>query len=206
MNEIKLKGIIKNIEYSHTINNIDFYKANLIVAREDGKEDLINLKFKHFSNPYKENETIELIGNVRTYNHKIEDRNKVDLFVFTYFDKPEEELQSNNEVIIDGQICKKNNLKRTTSGKDVLDFILANHLDNNNQILNTYLPCVVWGKLAKYVDSQLNVGSKIQIKGILQSREYKKKTSENDYELRLCHELKVIEINTLEEKEEIKEK
>lgn len=140
MNKIQLNGIIKNIEYSHHIQDIEFYKANLITRRENGKEDIINLKFKKFSNPYKENQEISLLGNIRTFNRQEEDKNKVELFVFTYFDEAEE--GPNNLAYIDGRICKKNNLRKTTSGKDVLDFILANNIENNGQVLNVYLPCV----------------------------------------------------------------
>ena len=50
MNTIILSGIIKNIQFSHKIDDIEYYKANLLVTRENGKEDLINLKFKKFSN------------------------------------------------------------------------------------------------------------------------------------------------------------
>lgn len=190
MNEIKLKGIIKNIQYSHTINNVDFYKADLIVARKNGIEDLISLKFKQFSNPYNENEEIQLVGNVRTYNHKVDQKNKVDLFVFTYFDKPESDLEENNDIKIDGFICKKTDIKKTNCGKDVLDFILANHLENNGQILNAYLPCVAWGKIAKEMNN-LKISSKITIGGSLQSREYKKFLPNGDYELRICNEILV---------------
>ena len=196
MNKIQLNGIIKNIEYSHYIQDIEFYKANLITRRENGKEDIINLKFKKFSNPYKENQEISLIGNIRTFNRQEEDRNKVELFVFTYFDEAEED--PDNLAYIDGRICKKNNLRKTTSGKDVLDFILANNIENNGQVLNVYLPCVAWGKCAKALD-KLDVGDKILIQGQLQSREYKKKIAEDDYEIRICHELSV---NTFEKVEE----
>lgn len=196
MNKIQLKGILKNIEYSHTINDIEFYKANLIVKRENmNKEDIISLKFKRFSNPYKENEEINLIGNVRTYNHIAEDKTKVEIYVFTYFDKPNTE--ETNKVEVDGRICKKGKLRKTRAGKDVIDFVLANNVKTDSQILNVYLPCVAWGKNAK-VFNNLNIGDKISIIGQLQSREYKKKISEDDFEIRICHELNVVTFDKIE--------
>ena len=36
MNNIILKGVIRNIEYSHTINETEYDKADLIVKRDDG--------------------------------------------------------------------------------------------------------------------------------------------------------------------------
>ena len=60
------------------------------------------------------------------------------------------------------------------------------------------MPCVAWGKCAKALD-KLNVGDKVLIQGQLQSREYKKRITDNDYEIRICHELSV---NTFERVEE----
>ena len=133
MNKIILKGFIRNISYSHTIQDIEFCKAELVTKQENGKENLINLKFKRFSNPYKENDEIELIGNVRTYSQKFENKNKVDVYVFTYFDKPDEDVESTNYVELDGRICKKGELRKTQTGKDVLDFIVANNLKSETQ-------------------------------------------------------------------------
>lgn len=194
MNTIILKGIIKNIQYSHNINDIEYYKANLLISRANGKEDLINIKFKKFSLPSYINQTsnnqeISLTGNIRTFSRKLDDRNKVDVYVFTYFDEPDIE-NINNYCEIDGRICKKNALRKTIDGKDVLDFIIANNVSTNNQSLNCYIPCVAWGKCAKMLD-KLQIGDNVLIKGQLQSREYKKKISENDFEIRIAHEVSV---------------
>ena len=90
MNTIKLKGILTNISSSHEIGGVEFCKANLLVKRVDGREDLINIRFKKFSNPYNEGQEISLSGNLRSYSSKLENgKNKVDLYVFTYFDQPE---------------------------------------------------------------------------------------------------------------------
>lgn len=194
MNTIILKGILKNIEYSHNINDIEYYKANLLISRANGKEDLINIKFKKFSLPSYINQTsnnqeISLTGNIRTFSRKLDDKNKVDVYVFTYFDEPDIE-NINNYCEIDGRICKKNALRKTIDGKDVLDFIIANNVSTNNQSLNCYIPCVAWGKCAKMLD-KLQIGDNVLIRGQLQSREYKKKISENDFEIRIAHEVSV---------------
>lgn len=141
MNKIILKGRIKDIQYSHTIKDVDFYKAHLIVKNDTLQlEDLINLKFKRFSNIYNELDEVNLEGNIRTYSSNLGDKNKVEVYVFTYFDKSEEDKV--NYVELDGKICKTNTLRKTKSGKDVYNFILANNLINDNQILNSYIPCV----------------------------------------------------------------
>lgn len=189
MNIITLKGIIKDIKYSHTINDIEYYKANLLVPRDNGKEDIINLKFKKFSNNFKDSDSISLTGNIRTYSTKENNKNKVELYVFTYFDRPEDDSIT-NEVILDGTICKSLSKKKTAQGKDVYDFILANNLPNDNRFLNVYCPMVAWGKLAKEL-SKLPIGTRISVKGQLKSREYKKFIDETNYDIKIAHEVAV---------------
>ena len=198
MNNIILRGTIDNIKYSHSIGDIEYNKATLRVKRVDNKEDLLNLKFKKFSNPYNNGDTVSLVGNIRTYSQKLQDKNKVDVYIFTYFDLPEhEEL---NMVELDGRICKLGELRKTQSGKDVIDFIIANNLVTDHQTLNCYIPCVAWGKFAKQI-AKYTLGDLIHIKGQLQSREYKKKTSDNDFDIRVAHELCINEI--IEENNEV---
>lgn len=191
MNKIILKGLIRNIEYSHNIQDIEFCKAELITQEDNGKENVINLKFKRFSNPYQEGDEVALVGNLRTYSQKLENKNKVEVYVFTYFDLPEE--NKINFISLDGRICKRGDLRKTQSGKDVIDFIIANNLKSETQSLNCYIPCVAWGKLAKQIN-KMNIGDYINIVGKLQSREYKKKISDSDFEIRVAHEVNINEI------------
>lgn len=202
MNEIKLKGIIKNIQHSHTIEGIDFDKAQLIVPRENGHEDVINLRFKSFSNIYKDNDLVELIGNIRSYSYKVSnDKNRVIIYVFTYFDKPqlEEEKDIVNDAIVDGRICKINELRTTKSGKHNIHFILANnlHSQDNTKRLNSYIPCIAWGNIAKQM-KDLKVNTQLKLKGQLHSREHKKKLDNDDIEIRVAHEFLVTEFEVVE--------
>jgi primosomal replication protein N len=192
MNRVYLKGIIKNIEYSHTIDGVVFNKASLIVKRHDGREDILILKFKQFSVNFKDNTEIELTGNLRSYSQQVDGKHKVEIYVFSYFDDISVETDDiRNIVDIDGRICRKDTLRTTKGGKHYIHFILANNIETDtNQKLNSYIPCVAWGKLAKYVDRDLKVGNFITIAGKLQSREYKK-NSDNDVEIRVAHELMV---------------
>ena len=153
---------------------------------------------KKFSNNYREGQEISLIGNIRSYSRQLDDnKNKVDIYVFTYFDKPEDcELEeTNNEFTITGRICKIESLRKLAGGKQNIHFIIANNLEvSNNQKLNSYLPCIAWGKTAKDISSNFKINDTIQVKGRLQSREYKKYTSNEDYEIRIAHELYISSI------------
>ena len=193
MNEIKLRGYIKDIQYSHTINGVDYNKANLIVPnRHTHDDDIISLCFKSNTNRYNVGDLIELSGNIRSYSRKLNDsKNKVDIYVFTYFDLPEtnDDKEVINEVEIDGRICKMDELRSHTSGPQSLSFILANNiiLSDGKGKINTYLPVVCWGKDATAISSY-PIGTFLTIKGSLQSRIYRKQIDDS-IELRLAHEL-----------------
>lgn len=192
MNEIVLKGIIRDIQYSHTIGNTEYDKANLIVKRTDGKEDVINLKFKRFSNRYKENDYVELLGNIRSYSTRNEDgKNHVEIYVFTYFDLPlDYPDETTNQFMIQGRVCKTNPLHVTKSGKQNLQFILANNIvseSENVKKINNYIPIVCWGKNAELASS-LHVNDNVIVKGELHSRTYTKTFEDGSSEIRVATE------------------
>lgn len=195
MNKVILKGFIRNITYSHTIGNIEYYKAEIIAKRKNGKEDILNLRFKRHSCPCNENDEITILANARSYSSKKEDNtNRVELYFFTYFDAPTEiEEDVNNSFEISGKICKLNPPYVDRNGKSV-HFILANNLilDNDKKI-NSYLPCVAFNKAADIL-STLSVGDDITIKGECRSRYYKKTLENGEYEMRVAHELLVREV------------
>ena len=191
MNEIILSGTTKNIQHSHSIGAVEFDKAQLICTRDNGREDVINLKFKSFSNPYKNNEQISIKGNIRSYSYKTEDDgNRVMIYVFTYFDQPSQEEVDGAK--IDGRICKINPLRKTKSGKQNIHFIIANnlHSQDNTKRLNSYIPCIAWGSVAKKIQD-LSVNTKIKLIGQLHSREHKKRMGNGELEIRLAHEFVV---------------
>ena len=201
MNEVILKGQIRDITSSHIINGVEYDKANLITIRNDGKEDILSLKFKRFSNVYSDGDNIELVGNLRSYSRKLdENKSKVDLYVFTYFDTPSTDLENyadiTNQVIIDGRICKVDELRTTRNGKNNIHFILANNIISLDQKLNNYIPAVAWGRLA-FELNDLHVSDQVKIKGQLHSRTYKKILPDGELEIRTAHELVVNDLTRL---------
>lgn len=196
MNNIRLKGVLRDIQDSHSINDIEFSRAHLIVNREDGKEDVLNIRFKKFSNPYVEDQEVSFSGNLRSYSARLDSgKNKVELYVFTYFDQPdldETDHEHINFLELDGRICKIDKLRVTKTKKKNIHFILANNLivSDGAKKLNSYLPCIAWGDLAEEL-SKLSVNSKIMLKGKLHSREYKKVLPDGSFEFRVAHEVEI---------------
>lgn len=200
MNNVTLSGILKDIQHSHEIDGVTFDKAKLLVKRENGVEDIINLRFKSFSNVYKDNDEVTLKGNIRSYSYKVsEDKNKVIIYVFTYFDKPEEEEIDNNKVVLDGRICKINPIRTTRTGKHNIHLILANNLvfEGQSRRLNSYIPCIAWGKVAKDL-AELSVNTKISVNGTIHSREHKKTYPDGNVEIRVAHELLIDSFEVIE--------
>lgn len=193
MNEIVLRGYLRDIDFSHYQGNIEYEKANLICPRLGGKEeDVISLRYKKYTNKYKEGDFIELIGNIRSYSSHTNNKNNVQIYVFTYFDKPEEIL--NNNLILDGRICKIEELRYSKTGVPYIHFILANNIFTpDGKKINSYIPCICYAENANKILS-LGVSAEIEIIGELHSHTYKKILSSNEVEFRVAHEVTVKEI------------
>lgn len=210
-NSIVLNGIIRDIMPSHTVGDIEYSKAHIVTKRKDGKEDILSIKFKKYSCPYRDNQTVSLKGNIRSYSKQCQDgKNTVDVYVFTYFDDPTDEdydisekSNINNHFEVIGTICKMDTL-HTTKGIDGapsrqnVHYIVANNIISDGVKLNSYLPCVSWGVTARGI-SKLPVGQKVLIQGEFHSKEYKKILPDNDYEIRVAHELVVSSYELIQE-------
>ena len=194
MNKIILQGHLRDIEFSHRQGNIDYEKANLICPRTGGKEeDIISIIYKKFVNKYKEGDFIKLKGNIRSYSSKDKDhKNSVNIYVFTYFDEPEEE--NNNLLVLDGRICKIEKLRKSKTGVFYLHFILANNIFTpDGKKINNYIPCIVYSDNADKIIN-LGVSAQIEIKGEFHSHIYKKKLNNDEVEFRVAHEVTVKDI------------
>lgn len=202
MNTIRLKGVIRDIQESHKINDIEFCRAHLVVPKKNGLEDLLNIRFKKYSNPYVDDQVITLSGNVRSYSSKLDSgKNKVELYVFTYFDQPdldENDQEYTNYLELDGRICKIDHIRDSKTGKKNIHFIIANNLivSNGAKKLNSYIPCIAWGDLAEQI-AGLTVNTPLQLAGALHSREYKKYMPDGTFEFRIAHEVEVTSVKLL---------
>lgn len=193
MNEIVLRGFFRDIEFSHYQGNVEYEKANLICPRAGGKEeDIISLRYKKYSNKYKEGDFIELKGNLRSYSTQTGDKNTVQIYVFTYFDKPEEIY--NNLLQLDGRICKIEELRYSKNNTPYVHFILANNIFTpDGKKINSYIPCICYSDNALKIVS-LGISSQIQITGEFHSHVYKKTLSSGEIEFRIAHEVTIKDI------------
>lgn len=199
MNKVILKGIIKDI-LKYEDHRGTSYHSNLVVNRPDGKEDIIDLRFKNVLNIPVENSVVELQGVLRTYSQKLENKNRVELYVDTKFESPEISVEEEfkNQVVIEGFICKKSQLRKTQTNKNIIDFVIANNLETKRGIINSYIPSITWDKNAVMIDN-VQIGTKLLATGRYQSRTYKKYIAENDFEYRVAREFAISKIEILDD-------
>lgn len=202
MNTIRLKGVLRDIQESHKINDIEFCKAHLIVPKSNGFEDVLNIRFKKYSNPYTEDQLVTLSGNVRSYSSRLDSgKNKVELYVFTYFDQPdldENDQEYTNYLDLDGRICKIDKIRDSKTGKKNIHFIIANNLivSNGEKKLNSYIPCIAWGDVAEKI-ANMSVNTPVRLTGGLHSRNYKKYMPDGSFEFRVAHEVEVTSVEVI---------
>lgn len=196
MNEIYLRGYLRDIQFSHYQGNVEYEKANLICPRTGGKdEDVISLRYKKFTNKYKEGDFIDLKGNIRSYSTKDKEKNSVQIYVFTYFDIPDE--VSGNSLSLDGRICKIDDERKSKNGTAYIHFILANNIfTNDGKKINSYIPCVCYKDDVKLI-KELGVNGQIKIEGEFHSHTYKKKLDNGEIEFRVAHEVTVKKVEKI---------
>ena len=76
-----------------------------------------------------------------------------------------------NEIILNGFICKPPAYRETPLGKEITDLLLA---VNRPRGKSDYIPCICWGKNAKLM-ARADVGEQLVIHGRVQSRSYIKR-------------------------------
>ena len=74
-----------------------------------------------------------------------------------------------NELRFTGTISKLGHVRETPRGKIIVDAIVAINCDGKT----SYIPCVIWGTLARYI-ADSPIGTYISCTARLQSREYEK--------------------------------
>ena len=114
------------------------------------------------------------------------------LFVFAQEtnEAEDDDKEHINSLRLDGYICKKSEYRKTPKGREISDFVLA---VNRQYGKSDYIPCIVWGRNAKYF-SDLPVGKRIWLSGRIQSRVYNKKISDDEVVEKTAYEVSVSKI------------
>lgn len=195
-NIITLMGTVESTpQYSHSVMDENFYSFVLRVPRLSETDDLLPVTFSaniYDENIIKEGARVRVKGQLRSYNKYSETKTRLILTVFAkdinISDDTDEE--NPNEIFINGFICKKPVYRKTPFGREITDLIIAVNRAFNR---SDYIPAIAWGKNALYCEN-LEVGSNVMLWGRLQSRNYNKRISESETQIRTAYELSITKI------------
>ena len=199
-NIITLTGKVETMpEYSHSVLDENFYSFILRVSRLSENDDLLPITVPEYqlgSGIIVPGSIIKVRGQLRSYNKYTQTKTRLILTVFAKGVAPalEEDMDNPNEIFINGFICKAPVYRRTPFGREITDLIVAVNRAFNR---SDYIPAIAWGRNAVYAE-ELEVGSNVMLWGRLQSRNYNKKISENETEVRTAYELSVTKLEKLE--------
>lgn len=194
-NAATIAGIVKTVPHKYDCCGEAFYEFDLAVKRDSGTEDLIpvNASVLLVGN-VKIGDALALVGQIRTYNKIINDKNRLVVVFFAL--KAMEYTGYKNEVELTGYFCKIPVPRTTPLGRDICDVLLA---VNGERGKSYYIPLIVWGRTAKYV-GMLDVGTHAAIKGRLQSRKYQKTVGKETVE-KTAYEVSVNKISEVSDDE-----
>ncbi|MDD6490773.1 MAG: single-stranded DNA-binding protein [Firmicutes bacterium] len=201
-NQVVIMGeIVSDFEFSHEIFGEGFYMVEVKVPRLSDSSDIIPLMVSErlidVGEDYK-GLNIMVQGQFRSYNRHEERKNRLVLSVFAreieFVDETPESSKT-NQIYLDGYICKEPIYRKTPLGREIADLLLA---VNRPYGKSDYIPCICWGRNARFA-SNFSVGTRCEIWGRIQSREYMKRLSEDDAEKRIAYEVSVSKLEIMEE-------
>ena len=204
-NKVSVIGkIVSDFTFSHEVFGEGFYLVDLEVNRLSEHVDVIPLMISERLVDVTENYqgcTVEAIGQFRSYNRHEGSRKRLGLSIFVQeipFMEEFTDYTKTNQIFLDGYICKEPVYRKTPLGREIADLLLA---VNRPYGKSDYIPCICWGRNARYAN-HFHVGTRCEIFGRIQSREYMKKLSEEQAEKRIAYEVSVSKLELLEEPED----
>lgn len=200
-NQVTLSGeIVSNFEFSHEVFGEKFYKAQLKSERLSDKNDVIPImvseRLINFTDDWV-GQFVRICGQFRSYNKHEKERNRLELFVFVREIESYDDVDLNT-IFLDGYICKEPIYRKTPFGREIADVLIA---VNRPYGKSDYIPCICWGKDAEFAQ-HLPVGTRLNVCGRIQSREYMKRIGEDEFEKRIAYEMSVAKMEVVEEMEE----
>ena len=200
-NQVVIMGeIVRDFSFSHEIFGEGFYMVDVKVERLSDSNDMIPVMVSErlidVTSDYR-GQNIMVTGQFRSYNRHEERKNKLVLSVFAreieFVDETPEGSKT-NQIYLDGYICKEPIYRKTPLGREIADLLLA---VNRPYGKSDYIPCICWGRNARYANN-CHVGTRCEIWGRIQSREYMKKLSEDQVEKRVAYEVSVSKLELLD--------
>ena len=185
MNKIVLAGpVVDEPTFSHDVYGEKFYIFNLSSSRHSGTKDVLPCVVSEIlKKDIEAGAEVKVCGNIRTRNVHENDKSHLEIMVFVKEVLPYEEDENNVE--LDGFICKEPTYRETPLGRQVTDLLIAS---NRSYGKSDYIPTIAWGRMA-IKSSEFEVATKVKVFGRFQRREYVKRLEDGTEETRVAYEL-----------------
>lgn len=213
INKVHLTGIITQnpIEFIEQLPLGDTRKCletKIAVQRRSGFLDEIVIVLKnneHNLNAIQKGTIVKIQGHKSSRNENIDGKSKLKIYVSVsnievkdkeYLDI--ENKRNPNYIELEGFICKPPIFRSTPQGRVITDALIAVNRPYPSTKTD-YIPLIGWGSVAEKI-SKLEVGSKISLKGRIQSRNYEKKIIKDGNEVienKVAYEVSINEFEVL---------
>ena len=200
-NSVEISGeVVSCPVFDHEIFGERFYKFYISAERLSGNKDVVPVITSDRLTDIGSitvGKIFRVFGQFRSFNDHSDGGNHMILFVFAQEinEAEDDDKEHINSIWLDGYICKKSECRKTPKGREISDFVLA---VNRQYGKSDYIPCIVWGRNAKYF-SDLPVGKRIWLSGRIQSRIYNKKISDDEVVEKTAYEVSVSKIDLVKE-------
>ena len=189
-NQIVLTGALAGSpQYSHSNHGRRFFSFPLEVKRLSGAVDRLPILAPEElleQTAADEGDGLHITGQIRSFNSRRNTGRKLIISVLAetleVTDAPHD-----NQVTLQGTICKEPVYRRTPLGREICDVMLA---VNRPYRRADYLPCILWGRCAQEA-ADAPVGAELHLTGRLQSRGYIKMLDGTPEE-RIAYEISAI--------------
>ena len=201
-NYVRITGYVDKFIYNHTAYDERFYSSFVHSQRRSGTVDDIPVIASEYlvKKDDLDGKYVEIDGEFRSMNMEVEGKSKLILQLFVKnirIVKTKESAYDENEIVLDGFLVKNPIYRVTPNGRQIADMMIA---VNRPFGRSDYIPCICWGGSAKWAEN-LEVGTEISIQGRIQSREYIKRLSEDESEIRTAYEVSISQMEVVESEE-----
>ena len=195
-NMAKITGtVITEPQYDHETAGAVFYRTILATNRKSGYADEIPVIFRKGmvdENKIYYGANISVEGSFCSVNMPAGEKRKLILFLFAeqISDAAQED---DNYIFLHGFICRQPVYRETPSGRQITELLVAVNRPGGK---SDYIPCICWAGNARYAKN-LAVGSRIELTGRIQSREYVKRLEDDRTEKRTAYEVSVSKLEEI---------
>lgn len=199
-NSATLAGRVKTAPVvSHQIMGENFLDLDVEVERLSKVVDVIPVTISERTENaqnIKVGDTVILHGQYRSHNKNVNDKNRLILHFFAKDVAIAAEDEKINDVKLVGYICKSPVYRKTPFDREICDVLLAvNRATSYHR--SDYIPCIFWGHNARFVKN-LDIGTKLEVSGRIQSRNYTKTHEDGSVEEKVAYEVSCQSVAVLE--------